>query len=164
MPGAAPQLARGRMQVNHISPLFQILAVQRVQHRTAAGSQNDIVHRGHALYCFCFAAPESGFAFNLESLGVLGNTSPATTIVYGNSYSLLVISATGGILGFDAAKFSFDVSKFQDGMIPSSAFSISADANHLYLNFTAVPEPSTWALLITGAGFLGLAALRRRRG
>lgn len=106
----------------------------------------------------------AGFAFNLESLGVLGNTSPASTIVYGNSYSLLVISTTGGINGFDAAKFSFDVSKFQDGLIPASAFSVSADANHLYLNFTAVPEPSTWALLITGAGFLGLAALRRRRG
>lgn len=105
----------------------------------------------------------AGFTFNLESLDVLGNTNPASTIVYGNSYSLLVISTTGGILGFDAAKFSFDVSKFQDGMIPASAFSVAADANQLYLNFTAVPEPSTWALLITGAGFLGLAALRRRR-
>jgi hypothetical protein len=105
----------------------------------------------------------AGFTFDLESLNAQGNTSPSSTIVYGNSYSLLVISATGGITGFDPAKFSFDVSKFQDGMIPSSAFSVSADANHLYLNFTAVPEPSTWALLITGAGVLGLAALRRRR-
>jgi len=105
----------------------------------------------------------AGFTFDLESLDAQGNTSPASTIVYGNSYSLLVISATGGLTGFDAAKFSFDVSKFQNGMIPASAFSVSADANHLYLNFTAVPEPSTWALLITGAGFLGLAALRRRR-
>lgn len=105
----------------------------------------------------------AGFAFNLESLDAQGNTGPSSTIVYGNSYSLLVISATGGITGFDAADFSFDASKFQDGLIPASAFSVSADTNQLYLNFTAVPEPSTWVLLIIGAGVLGLAARRRRR-
>jgi hypothetical protein len=32
------------------------------------------------------------------------------------------------------------------------------------LNFTPVPEPSTWALMIAGGGMLAIAAFRRRRG
>jgi threonine dehydrogenase-like Zn-dependent dehydrogenase len=48
-------------------------------------------------------------------------------------------------------------------MAGGSGFLVTQDATHLYLNFTAVPEPSTWALLVTGAGLIGLTALRRRR-
>ena len=32
-----------------------------------------------------------------------------------------------------------------------------------FINIDAVPEPSTWAALITGFGALGAMALRRRR-
>ena len=31
------------------------------------------------------------------------------------------------------------------------------------ITYAAIPEPSTWALLIAGAGALGIAAHRRRR-
>ena len=31
------------------------------------------------------------------------------------------------------------------------------------ITYAAIPEPSTWALLIAGAGALGVAAHRRRR-
>ncbi|MBI2497466.1 MAG: PEP-CTERM sorting domain-containing protein [Opitutae bacterium] len=105
----------------------------------------------------------AGFVFNLESISPNGETGFSPAIVWGNSYSLLVVSTTGGITGFDQTKFAVDVTKFQDGLIPAAYFSVTADANNLYLNFTAIPEPSTWALLVTGAGFLGLAAWRRRR-
>jgi hypothetical protein len=33
----------------------------------------------------------------------------------------------------------------------------------LFLNFTPVPEPSTWALLIAGLGAIGFVSLRRHR-
>ncbi len=106
----------------------------------------------------------AGFTIYLESIGPDGKTGFSPAIVWGNSYSLLIATASGGITGFNPANFAFDVTKFQGGLIPAAYFSITnPDATHLYLNFTAVPEPSTWALMVVGAGFLGLAALRRRR-
>lgn len=98
---------------------------------------------------------------SIDSTGLSG--SPSDGIVFGQSYTVPIMETGGSILGFDPAKFSFDTTSFQGGEIPSSFFSVTADTNRLYLNFTAVPEPSTWALLILGAGFVGVTAWRRRR-
>jgi uncharacterized protein (TIGR03118 family) len=38
------------------------------------------------------------------------------------------------------------------------------ESDGLFGSLTAVPEPSTWAMLLVGFGALGLAAMRRRRG
>ncbi|MDB6166079.1 MAG: motif protein [Lacunisphaera sp.] len=106
----------------------------------------------------------NGFIIQLSSLDATGQQGGfASTVVWGNSYSLLFLTA-GSITSFNAANFGVDASQFQSGVIPNSNFSITnPDSTHLYLNFTAVPEPSTWALLAMGAGCLGLAAWRRRR-
>ncbi len=40
---------------------------------------------------------------------------------------------------------------------------LTADAQNIYLNFQAVPEPSTYALLALGSGWVAVALRRRRR-
>jgi hypothetical protein len=40
---------------------------------------------------------------------------------------------------------------------------LSTVGSDVLLNFTPVPEPSTWALLLAGLGLVGFRKLRRRR-
>jgi hypothetical protein len=65
------------------------------------------------------------------------------------------------ITGFvsDGSQFSIDQSQFLGGGI----FSLTQSGTNLVLNFTPVPEPSTYALMALGLGATGLAAWRKRR-
>lgn len=61
---------------------------------------------------------------------------------------------------------NIDISGFVD--LPTTAFPItlqSIESVSLHLNFTAdapIPEPATWAMLITGFGLVGVTARRQR--
>ena len=76
-------------------------------------------------------------------------------------YEFIIATASGGIIGFDASLFSLDDSGFTNSNPQAGWYwEITADANNVYLQAFAVPEPSSTALL--GLGGLVLA-LRRRR-
>lgn len=79
------------------------------------------------------------------------------------SYTWTFATATGGISGFDAASFGVDTSKF--GSTFPGSFSVGLSGNSLLLQYspTAVPEPSTWALLIVGLGAILAFGLRERQ-
>jgi autotransporter-associated beta strand protein len=85
----------------------------------------------------------------------------------GLAYSWTLLKATT-ITGFDAAKFTVDASGFLN-MPVNAGFTIGVDdlttPTSLLLNYnpSAVPEPSTWALLLTGLATVGWAFGRRRR-
>lgn len=78
-------------------------------------------------------------------------------------YSWIIAHATGGITGVTSSNVVLDTSSlsalFNDH--PYASFSLQVSGNDLILNFTPVPEPSTWALLVTGGA--ACLFLRRRR-
>lgn len=104
----------------------------------------------------------ASFDLLLESYDAFGEEGLAAGLTLGTTYQFILIETGGTISGFSADQFVIDASLFQDGLMPDSAFSLTADSQHLYLNFTAVPEPSTYALLALGSGWV-LATLRLRR-
>jgi hypothetical protein len=104
-----------------------------------------------------------GFTIAPQTIDANGEKGFNALLVAGQSYHLPIVQATSITGTFDPANFSFDLTNFQAGTMPTSVFSLSADSTHLYLDFTPVPEPSTWALLATGGALLGFAARRRRR-
>ncbi len=104
----------------------------------------------------------SGFLLEVGTIDALGSLGFANLTI-GTPYSFAILQTTGTISGFNPANFAFNVAQFESGQMPSSVFSLTADSSHLYLNFTAIPEPSTWVLLGAGTSVLGLAAFWRRR-
>ena len=101
-----------------------------------------------------------GFTIDIDSLLHVDHTSgDALNFDLETDYSFVIASATIGISGFDASLFNLDASGFtNEGWL----WSISADANNIYLGAAAVPEPATYALL-GGLLALGHVMVRRRR-
>jgi hypothetical protein len=110
-----------------------------------------------------------GFAINLWSLSVVGPDSNGNAInfVATNNYSWTLASTTTGIAGFSAGDFNIHVAAnngttgFSNPI--SGSFSVSVSGNDLLLNYTAVPEPSTWMLLAGGVVVLAFLSRRIRR-
>jgi|GEM_PF-1172767 len=104
-------------------------------------------------------------AFNVNTINAGGLPAMAVNFNSANSYSWMFGSSSSAISGFlpGGAQFNILTAGF---MNPTNAgtFSISENGmNQLFLNFTPVPEPSTWALLGSGVISLFFFALYRRR-
>ena len=91
-------------------------------------------------------------------------------IVSGQSlYSFAFLNYSNNMIGFDASNFTINSSDFLAGPnLPSGVWSISAMSNvggggALQLNYSAVPEPSTYALFGLGAVALMIAYRRKAK-
>ena len=109
------------------------------------------------------------FSINIFSLGLDNLTGPATGFSSGLSYNWLIADAGSAISGFSANKFTLDVSGFQNAFTGSFGIELGntgslvgiGDTSQLYVTYTAIPEPSTWALL--AFSLTTVMVLRRRR-
>jgi len=94
-----------------------------------------------------------GFEIRITSLDALGNAGPASGFDSSAPGNWLIASVEGGdVLGFDATLFTITTDDFLNPF--GGAFAITASEDALFLTYSAIPEPGTWALLVTGAVLL----------
>ena len=106
------------------------------------------------------ATPGTPFTLNLESINPGTGLPGAATFNMGQSYSWTLASAAS-ITGFSASDFTLNTSAFTNGL-GGGSLSLSSNGTDIFLNFTPVPEPSTWVLVLGGTALLAAASLRRR--
>lgn len=102
------------------------------------------------------------FVLRLESLNASGAAGALASWDNSLNHSWTLASATA-IAGYAPEKFTLDVSTFASPL-GGGSFALLQSGNNLVLNFTPVPEPSTYALLALGLGFVAWQVRRRSRG
>ena len=95
-------------------------------------------------------------SLNGGAAGLITNFNPY------QSYTWDIMTNNGITYGFYPSTFTIDSSGFLNDTM-GGAFSIGLDGSAIALDFTPVPEPGTWALMLAGAGMAGFALWRRRQ-
>jgi fibronectin-binding autotransporter adhesin len=95
------------------------------------------------------------------SLASDGTPGMAANFDSTKSQVFTLVTADGGITGFNPAEFAVDTSNFENSL-GSGSFFVAEAGNNLDLDFTPVPEPATWAGALGCLGLVGLTLHRRR--
>ena len=137
----------------------------RVQNATgAAGTGYDLTNASGTLTLAGDASATNQIVIALSSLNSNGTPGAAANFNPAQNYQFVLVQAGGGIVGYTGSgEFDVDTTGFANAL-QGGSFSVVAQGDDLVLDFNAVPEPSTWALLGVGAVGLGVVALRRRAG
>lgn len=104
----------------------------------------------------------SPFTVYLRSVDGTGQAGNALNFDPYTVYSWTILAATT-FTNFNVAAVSLDTTGFLSP-VNGGTFSLAASGNTLAVNFTPVPEPETWALMMFGLGAAAWLRLRRRRG
>ncbi len=107
--------------------------------------------------------PTTGnFTLKVISLNSGGTAGSVSDFSPGSTYTWIIATAPGGITG-NVSHISVDTSLFSN--LPNTgAFSLSVSGGtNLDLTFSPVPEPSTYALMVLGLGFIGVTVRRKVR-
>jgi hypothetical protein len=105
----------------------------------------------------------AGNQFTID-ISSLSGTSPGNAANFdpNTSYQWTILTTTTGITGFEASAFNLTTTSFSNPLIGTSQFLIELVDGGNSLAITYVPEPSTFALGIIGAGIIVGHTLRRR--
>jgi hypothetical protein len=106
------------------------------------------------------ASAATSFIVNLESISPGTGTPGAATFNAATSYQWTLFSSSS-LTSFNPADFTVNSSLFTNSL-GGGSFSFTSVGNNIDLNFTPVPEPSTWALMAAGVSVLAFAGFRRR--
>ncbi len=169
-PGIAGSLPIGTLSFDHLTLQSGAIYEWNLQNPTGmAGSDWDLI----AITTYAATLhidSTTGSKLTLKAISLDDEGDPGTATGFANhSYSWKIFDGGDvpiqyGSGSFDPALFNIDGSAFVTNL-GGGSFSLSEDAEtySIYLNFTPVPEPSTYALVALGLGATGLATWRRRR-
>jgi len=133
----------------------------KLRDATTAGGWDSISVAGPVNITASAATP---FNLVLEAVGPDGQPGSPSNFSLFSSYSWTILTAQS-ITGFDPTKFNITTNDFLQSS-GGGTFSLRLDSTgtSLVLDFApiVVPEPSTWALLLSGIGITGVVGLRRR--
>ena len=129
-----------------------------------AGTGYDTFHDLGALTLNGASTPGNQIVISLASLNASGNPGLALNFDPTRSSAFTLVTADGGITGYNAGEFAVDTSGFSNAL-DGGNFSVAENGNLLQLDFipSGVPEPSTWifAAMVSTAGVARWARKRR---
>jgi fibronectin-binding autotransporter adhesin len=128
---------------------------------TASGTAGSDYSTINVAGAFTVTATSGSFTLNVASL------DPSTLQAGQANFNALLpytwtILSAGSITSFDATGVTINTSAFQNPT-DGGVFSLVQAGNAIDLDFTPVPEPSTWALITAGACLVVLGVRRRAR-
>jgi autotransporter-associated beta strand protein len=108
------------------------------------------------------ATSANRFTLKIISLNLSGTPGPVNDFSSASSYAWIFATSAAGITGFDPNAFDYTTAGSFSNSLGVGKFFFTQSGNNLILNFTPVPEPSTYALILAGLAVAGLGYRRRK--